>query len=112
MDPIALHPAVVRDPSGNSRSTWCCASTRVAADVVEFVFYPEHTLTPHDDGLMTVRFTADGVDEMCWRLVTCGTAVAVEQPTRLRRCLTETCPHRGPPRSAIVIWRRAEISAP
>ena len=64
---------------------------RVAADVAEFVFHPEQTVEQHADGSMTVRFTAGAVDEMCWHLVTWGTAVTVEQPARLRRRLTEMC---------------------
>ena len=64
---------------------------RVAADVAEFVFHPEQTVKRHDDGSMTVRFTAGGVEEMCWHLVTWGTAVTVEQPAQLRRRLTEMC---------------------
>ena len=59
--------------------------------MAEFVFHPEQTVERHDDGSMTVRFTAGAVDEMCWHLVTWGTAVTVEQPTRLRRRLTEMC---------------------
>ena len=64
---------------------------RVAADVAEFLFHPEQTVEQNDDGSTTVRFTAGGVDEMCWHLVTWGTAVTVEHPARLRRRLTEMC---------------------
>ena len=64
---------------------------RAAADVAEFLFHPEQTLERNADGSMTVRFTAGGVDEMCWHLVTWGTAVTVEHPARLRRRLTEMC---------------------
>ena len=62
---------------------------RVAADVAEFLYHPEQTVERNDDGSMTVRFTAGGVAEMCWHLVTWGTAVTVEQPDLLRRRLTE-----------------------
>ena len=62
---------------------------RVAEDVAEFLFHPEQTLKRHEDGSTTVRFTAGGVAEMCWHLVTWGTAVTVEQPDLLRRRLTE-----------------------
>ena len=64
---------------------------RVAADVAEFLFHPEQTVTRRDDGSRTVCFTAGGVEEMCWHLVTWGTAVTVEAPARLRRRLTEMC---------------------
>ena len=63
----------------------------VAEDVAEFVFHPDQTVEPNDDGSTTVRFTAGGVEEMCWHLVTWGTAVTVERPARLRRRLHEMC---------------------
>ena len=63
----------------------------LAEDVAEFVFHPDQTVEPNDDGSTTVRFTAGGVEEMCWHLVTWGTAVTVEQPPRLRRRLHEMC---------------------
>ena len=59
----------------------------VAEDVAEFVFHPDPTVEPNEDGSKTVRFTAGGVEEMCWHLVTWGTAVTVERPARLRRRL-------------------------
>ena len=68
-----------------------CFEARAAADVAEFLFHPEQTLERNDDGSITVRITAGGVDEMCWHLVTWGTAVTVEHPARLRRRLTEMC---------------------
>ena len=43
------------------------------------------------DGSMTVRFTAGGIKEICWHLVTWGTAVTVEQPACLRQRLAEMC---------------------
>ena len=64
---------------------------RVAADVAEFLFHPEQSMERNEDGSTTVRFTAGGVDEMCWHLVTWGTAVTVEAPARLRQRLTEMC---------------------
>ena len=66
-------------------------AARVAEDVAEFVFHPDQTVEPNDDGSTTVRFTAGGVEEMCWHLVTWGTAVTVERPARLRRRLHEMC---------------------
>jgi predicted DNA-binding transcriptional regulator YafY len=63
----------------------------VAEDVAEFVFHPDQTVEPNDDGSLTVRFTAGGIEEMSWHLVTWGTAVTVEQPVRLRRRLREMC---------------------
>ena len=66
-------------------------AAEVAEDVAEFVFHPDQTVEPNDDGSTTVRFTAGGVEEMCWHLVTWGTAVTVERPARLRRRLHEMC---------------------
>ena len=63
----------------------------VAEDVGEFVFHPDQTVEPNDDGSLTVRFTAGGIEEMSWHLVTWGTAVTVERPARLRRRLHEMC---------------------
>ncbi len=63
----------------------------VAEDVAEFVFHPDQTVQPNEDGSTTVRFTAGGVEEMSWHLVTWGTAVTVERPSRLRRRLHEMC---------------------
>ena len=63
----------------------------VAEDVAEFVFHPDQTVEPNDDGSLTVRFTAGGIEEMSWHLVTWGTAVTVEQPVRLRWRLREMC---------------------
>ena len=63
----------------------------VAEDVAEFLFHPDQTVEPNDNGSLTVRFTAGGIDEMCWHLVTWGTAVTVEQPARLRRRLRDMC---------------------
>ena len=63
----------------------------VAEDVAEFVFHPDQTVEPNDDGSTTVRFTAGGVEEMCWHLVTWGRRSPVEHPARLRRRLTEMC---------------------
>ena len=63
----------------------------VAEDVAEFIFHPDQTVEPNDDGSLTVRFTAGGIEEMSWHLVTWGTAVTVERPARLRRRLHEMC---------------------
>ena len=63
----------------------------VVDDVAEFVFHPDQTMDRNDDGSMTVRFTAGGVQEMCWHLITWGTTVTVEQPACLRNRLAEMC---------------------
>ncbi|MXW91225.1 MAG: WYL domain-containing protein [Rhodospirillaceae bacterium] len=64
---------------------------RAADDAAAFLFHPDQTVEAHDDGTLTVRFTAGGLDEMCWHLVTWGDSVTVEKPARLRRRLAEMC---------------------
>ena len=75
-------------------------------DAKGFVFHPEQTAQPHEDGTLTVRFRAGGLDEMCWHLVTWGDLVVVEQPLRLRRRLAEMCAalaaHHGTAKSTAV----------
>ena len=66
-------------------------AARVAGDVAEFLFHPSQTVERNGDGSMTVRFTAGGSKEICWHLVTWGTAVTVEQPACLRQRLADLC---------------------
>ena len=63
----------------------------VARDASTFVFHPDQTIEQHDDGSLTVRFEAGGIDEMCWHLFTWGESVTIEQPARLRRRLSVMC---------------------
>ena len=53
-------------------------AARGARDAAEFVFHPDQTLERNDDGSLTVGFAAGGIKEICWHLVTWGTAVTVE----------------------------------
>ena len=46
---------------------------QVAQDVTHFIFHPDQTVTANPGGSLTVRFTAGGLDEVCWHLVTWGT---------------------------------------
>ena len=46
----------------------------VALDVMAFLFHPDQAISENDDGSLTVRFTAGGINEMCWHLFTWGTA--------------------------------------
>ena len=62
-----------------------------ARDAGNFLFHPSQTSNWNEDGTVTVRFRAGGIDEMCWHLVTWGGSVTVEQPSRLRQRLTEMC---------------------
>ena len=60
-------------------------------DASAFLFHPSQTMEENADGTLTVRFTAGGIDEMCWHLVTWGERVTVEQPARLRQRLATMC---------------------
>lgn len=62
-----------------------------AADAANFLFHPSQTSTKNDDETLTVRFTAGGLNELCWHLFTWGESVRVEKPARLRRALAEMC---------------------
>ena len=71
-----------------------------AHDARNFLFHPSQTIDRHEDGTITVRFRAGGIEEMCWHLVTWGESVTVEKPPRLRRRLAAMCgslaSHHGP----------------
>ena len=75
--------------------------TGAARDASAFVFHPEQFVEEGADGSLTVRFTAGGIDEMCWHLFTWGESVTVVKPARLRRRLAEMCAslaaHHRPP---------------
>ncbi|MDE0387623.1 MAG: WYL domain-containing protein [Rhodospirillales bacterium] len=60
-------------------------------DASAFLFHLSQTMEENADGTLTVRFTAGGIDEMCWHLVTWGESVTVEKPARLRERLTAMC---------------------
>ena len=77
-------------------------AAEVKRDASEFQFHPGQSVEENADGTLTVRFTAGGIDEMCWHLVTWGKSVTVEEPDRLRRQLATMCSelgaHHGSPR--------------
>ena len=60
-------------------------------DASAFLFHPSQTMEENADGTLTVRFTAGGIDEICWHLVTWGESVTVEQPIHLCQRLAEMC---------------------
>ena len=62
-----------------------------APDAASFLFHPDQTVDEQDDGTVTVRFEAGGLDEICWHLVTWGETVTVQKPVRLRRRLAKMC---------------------
>ena len=63
----------------------------VASDVTAFLFHPDQTVSENDDGSLTVRFTAGGINEICWHLFTWGDNVTVERPNALRQRLAQMC---------------------
>ena len=62
-----------------------------ARDAATFLFHPDQRTTANEDGSLTVRFKAGGLDEMCWHLFTWGEGVTVEGPVRLRKRLAQLC---------------------
>ena len=60
-------------------------------DASAFLFHPSQAMEENADGTLTVRFTAGGIDEMCWHLITWGESVTVEHPAHLRQRLAEMC---------------------
>ena len=60
-------------------------------DASVFLFHPSQTMEENADGSLTVRFTAGGIDEMCWHLITWGENVTVEHPAHLRHRLADMC---------------------
>ena len=70
-------------------------------DAAAFLFHPSQTVEENADGTLTVRFTAGGIDEMCWHLVTWGESVTIEEPAELRNRLAGMCAgltaHHGAP---------------
>ena len=72
-------------------------------DAAAFLFHPSQTMEENADGTLTVRFTAGGIDEMCWHLVTWGESVTVEHPAPLRQRLAAMCSgladHHGRPQT-------------
>ncbi len=62
-------------------------SPRAAQDAKDFLFHPTQTLEPQPDGSLIVRFTAGGILEMSWHLVTWDDQVEVIQPKRLAAML-------------------------
>ena len=68
-----------------------CFTTEAKRDAAAFLFHPSQSMEENADGTLTVRFTAGGIDEMCWHLVTWGESVTVEHPPCLRQHIADTC---------------------
>jgi predicted DNA-binding transcriptional regulator YafY len=58
-------------------------------DAAGWVFHPSQSMARNADGSLTVRFSAGGVQEMCWHLFTWGAGVTVIAPEELRLHLAE-----------------------
>ena len=58
-----------------------------ARDAAIFLFHPSQKLLENNNGSLTVRFRAGGLEEMCRHLFTWGTAVTVVVPAELRQRL-------------------------
>ena len=69
--------------------------SKAAPDASAFLFHPDQAVEAHDDGTLTVRFTAGGLQEMCWHLFTWGEGVTIVKPARLRRQMASTCQALG-----------------
>ena len=74
---------------------------RAARDAAAFRFHPNQSVEENEDGSLTVRFEAGGLDEMCWHLFTWGESVTVEKPARLRRRLAAMCASLAAHHSAV-----------
>jgi predicted DNA-binding transcriptional regulator YafY len=61
-----------------------------AADALRWRFHPTQTVELQVDGAVIVRFTASGMLELAWHLVTWGASVRVLAPPVLRTVLIET----------------------
>jgi len=64
-------------------------SPAVAAEAEKFLFHPSQETNRHDDGSLTVRFTAGGRLEMAWHLQTWGREVRVVKPADFWETLPE-----------------------
>ena len=88
---IADDPGMLRLMERWSTVTRHWHEPKLARDASTFVFHPDQPTNTNDDGSLTARFEAGGVDEICWHLVTWGESVTIEKPVRLRWRLAEMC---------------------
>ena len=58
-----------------------------AAEASRWRFHASQTVEPLDGGAVRVRFTARGMRELAWHLITWGPTVRIEAPDRLRDLL-------------------------
>ena len=60
-----------------------------ADDAAGWLFHPSQSTEREPGGALTVCFRAGGLQEMCWHLLTWGTAVSILAPKELRAELAE-----------------------
>ncbi len=60
-----------------------------AAEAARWQFHPSQDAMHEADGTLIVQFRAGGVQELCWHLLTWGTAVTIEAPDALRGTIAE-----------------------
>lgn len=60
-----------------------------AEDAAGWLFHPSQRIEREPDGALIVRFSAGGVQEMCWHLFTWGTAVRIIAPDSLREKMVD-----------------------
>jgi predicted DNA-binding transcriptional regulator YafY len=58
-----------------------------APEAARWRFHPSQTVEPLGDGTVRVRFTARGMRELAWHLITWGATVKIEAPLRLRELM-------------------------
>ena len=73
-------------------------SPKAAVEAGDYMFHPSQTFEPQADGSLIVRFTAGGLQEMCWHLFTWGDDVTVLAPRQLQ--------------NLVEAWPRPRVSKP
>lgn len=62
-----------------------------AADAAKYHFHPTQRVEWQPDGTLDIRFTAGGLNEMCWHLFRWGDSVRIISPPDLRQRMREWC---------------------
>jgi predicted DNA-binding transcriptional regulator YafY len=68
-------------------------SKRAAPDAKDFIFHPDQSLEPQNDGSLIVKFRAGGQLEMAWHLFAWGEDVEVIEPKSLADLCKNHRPH-------------------
>jgi predicted DNA-binding transcriptional regulator YafY len=64
-------------------------SPDAADDASGWLFHPTQSVEREPNGALMVRFSAGGVQEMCWHLFSWGRAVSIVAPDTLRSAMAE-----------------------